>query len=794
MNLMEAFKALDKLDEEVFSVNDDGIKKLQNFINSDDSVDELDVYDLDVDDEENSSEECHVGDAILDCCVCHSKVFKPVSEIVVDEETQVANVGDECPYCYSVDGYKVVGEVKPMGEDDESSDEVEISDTEVTEDIDQVDISTDDVDIEIEDKDSDTEEETVEEKSEEIIKESKRGKWRNSTLLKESIDFSIPGFNYFTTDTFEDDGHTGHNIVYSKDGVDIVEVEVWEDNDSPVIVNDNLYAPNFMNRVYNSFNDFASDLEYKSRRIHESVDLSTKKNTIAALLKDNMSELASIIDVNELRERIIELVDNSDIAGKPAAQKLKRDLYSKKSAGALLSTIATYMTGDKVIKTGKYKKAANESVKARKIRNRTVKESSDITLEAKYEIYPDGRITSTRVTGNDEFDAFANLLDEVGSYVTSDDVLDMQDEGATIEDVVKQIQSMNGDGSDFIFSIKNITTGKKYFDLDESCKRKSIKESDSNEETIGDKLKKYQMWVDYDMEHYGKVSETTQDIIDKEGLQLIKDQYGDYEVSVGHYKAESCRRKNRKSIKESKTKGTFITNKDYFYDIVNNYYPDDYEEDAELINFFKSNGWVKGNKMIIPAGTKFTYTGDMGSFSFFDVVTSKGTYNLPINKNYFNEFEDVVESFNEDVDEIEIKADDVKISIEAEDETCEDCKDEVVTPVSEETMEEIDIENIDKDSVDEVTEECLKENYNNVKFFRSNNIKKRNNKFIVEGVIGFKSGKKKNTKFIFESNKTNRNKVTFSGKNSDLSLRKNNLLLTGKVVGKNLISESLKLK
>ena len=205
------------------------------------------------------------------------------------------------------------------------------------------------------------------------------------------------------------------------------------------------------------------------------------------------------------------------------------------------------------------------------------------------------------------------------------------------------------------------------------------------------------MWVDYDMKHYGKVSETTQKIIDKEGLQLIKDQYGDYEVSVGHYKAESFKHRKR---------GKYV---------------------------------------------------------------------------------------KEDIDEIEISSDDMEIKVKPKDEECEECEEETVSPVSEETIDEIEINNVDKDMVDEVTEECLKENFNNVKFFRSNNITKRNNKLIVEGVIGFKSGKKKNTKFMFESYKTNRDKVVFLGENKDVTKNKS-LSLVGKVVRNKFISESMKLK
>lgn len=275
MNLMEAFKALDQLNEDVFSVDAEGIKKLNDFMQNDDSVDELSVFDIDSteDDVIRDDEECNEGDMILDCCVCHSKVFKPISEVVVDEESQIANAGEECPYCFSVEGYKIVGQVKASGEEEVSdSDEDSIqgeSDTDAAEEV---------SDEPIPDLDSEEEAEVEESVKDRIIK-----------------------------------------------------------------------------------------CHMKDRRIGESVDLLTKDNTIASLLRDNMDKLSGITDVNELRDAIMDLVNESDIANKPAALKLKRDLYSKKSVGALLSTIGTYMTGEKVIKIGRNStKSRKESFKHRR--------------------------------------------------------------------------------------------------------------------------------------------------------------------------------------------------------------------------------------------------------------------------------------------------------------------------------------------------------------------------------------------------------------------------------------------
>lgn len=546
MNLMEAFKALDKLNEDVFTVDTDGIKKLQDFVHNDDTVDELDVFNLDAEPDTVIDEnECHVGDAILDCCICHSKIFKPVAEVVVDEESQVANKGEECPYCYSVEGYKVVGEVKPTEE------VTEVEEAELEEDIDEVNISTDDVDIEVEDKED------------------------------EALEEDIDEVNVSTDD---------------------VEIEIEDKEDSEEEAEE-------------------IEIDEEAEEVTEAIDLAAKDNTVAGILRQHMDELSSIFDPIELRNKVIEIIDSSDIADKPVADKLKKALFSKKSVGALLSTIGTYITGDKVIKTGKYKKAANESVRARKIRNRTVNE-----------LY----------------------------------------------------------------------------------RRKSIKESDGNEETIGDKLKKYQMWVDYDMEHYGKVSETTQDIINKEGLQLIKDQYGDYEVSVGSYKAESFKRTR---------KGRFV---------------------------------------------------------------------------------------KEGLDSIEITSEDLKVSIETDDEKdneeivadvveepCEECSEEqVVAPVDEETKEKIefDVDDIDEDAVEDAVEECLTESFSNVKFFKCSNLTARKNRIIVEGILGFKSGKKKNTSFVFRPSLKTESVVKFRGYNKDLRESAKSINLICKKTGKKTIAESLKVK
>ena len=69
--LIEAFKALNALDEDVFSVSDDGIEKLSAFEDDDTVSDDITIYDVDAENE-SELEDSYIGKIILDCNVCHN--------------------------------------------------------------------------------------------------------------------------------------------------------------------------------------------------------------------------------------------------------------------------------------------------------------------------------------------------------------------------------------------------------------------------------------------------------------------------------------------------------------------------------------------------------------------------------------------------------------------------------------------------------------------------------------------------------------------------------------------------
>ena len=120
--LAEAFKDMDALNEDVFSLDDKGAEALQDFLDGDKGVDFISVIDTEAETEEDI-QDSYLGKVILDCCVCHSKCYKDKEEVTLDENEEFANVGEECAYCHSKDGFKIVGEVTEFDSDETDEDE-----------------------------------------------------------------------------------------------------------------------------------------------------------------------------------------------------------------------------------------------------------------------------------------------------------------------------------------------------------------------------------------------------------------------------------------------------------------------------------------------------------------------------------------------------------------------------------------------------------------------------------------------------------------------------------------------
>ena len=147
--LSEAFKKLDFLTEEEFSLQDTaGLDDMDQLLKTPAS-NIANVIDPKAE-TEDELEDTYIGKVILHCPVCNSMIYKDMEDIVKDDVEEVVNIGEECPYCYTSDGFKVIGIVSPFeetSEEEEQEDETEDTaeeqvDEELTEEFEKVEVAT----------------------------------------------------------------------------------------------------------------------------------------------------------------------------------------------------------------------------------------------------------------------------------------------------------------------------------------------------------------------------------------------------------------------------------------------------------------------------------------------------------------------------------------------------------------------------------------------------------------------------------------------------------------------------
>ena len=347
-NISNAFKELDLLTEDTFKADDAGIDKLRDFMDGD-QVDEITIIDPEAETFDDVKES-YIGKIILNCGVCQSKFYKDKEDIVIDEETQLANVGEECPYCTSADGFEIVGQVAEYcpdcaeGEHDDHTDDDEDAE-------DQLDLH---------ESASNTPWDKIE-------------KTYGDQLKPDNVKPNVKPKADSTPDN--------PNSPWSK-----------------------------IARAYG-----------KQLDLDESRDLTKFDGTIAKLLSDNMSKLSNITDVNELKSKIVDLLDSSAIKDKKAVADFKARMDKIKNISSLISTIATYITGMKS-QPKDSKKAVKESVESVEVKTDTDKVCVDTEGDStKVEIKP-------RDDFEDEAEMIAPVDDEVKDEIEAEQVSDEEDE------------------------------------------------------------------------------------------------------------------------------------------------------------------------------------------------------------------------------------------------------------------------------------------------------------------------------------------------------------------------------
>jgi len=135
-----------------------------------------------------------------------------------------------------------------------------------------------------------------------------------------------------------------------------------------------------------------------------------------------------------------------------------------------------------------------------------------------------------------------------------------------------------------------------------------------------------------------------------------------------------------------------------------------------------------------------------------------------------------------------------KVSIIPEEPVAESIeKKEIKETTMSEKYQDVILENLDESKFDRLAKKYLQEVYDNIESYvtTKGKIDDSSNKIIIEGNLTFKSGKIKDTMFIFEAREiTKKGKIKFVGINETFT-KKKAFTLVGSVDSKNLLSESL---
>ena len=107
-----AFQKL-RLIEETFDIDDhDKLDELTSFVADDVELPKEEIIYDEKAEGESDIADAYVGKVILECDCCHSWVYKDSNEVVIDEESGLANIDDECPVCKGKFGFNVVGKIQ----------------------------------------------------------------------------------------------------------------------------------------------------------------------------------------------------------------------------------------------------------------------------------------------------------------------------------------------------------------------------------------------------------------------------------------------------------------------------------------------------------------------------------------------------------------------------------------------------------------------------------------------------------------------------------------------------------
>ena len=794
--LSEAFRQLELLNEEDFNLSTTADNSdLKDFLDNDDiSVMSLDVIDPEAETEEDL-EDSYTGKVILDCCVCHSKLYKDKEEVQIDEEQDLANVGEECPFCYSNDGFKIIGEVAPYGE------------TEVE--------PKEDEDIEHEEDDKNNTNESLKSRKNRKLKESyeKEGYYAkivHDTLIKVGVDYIDIGADqegdsiivrvYNETPYTSDDLRKVWLKLHTPEAEDC-DISEDEDGDSVMIFEFSLEDEDD--------EDFDESLKSRKTRKNRKLKESTTEKTIYVD--------AVVYDESE-SEELFNFIKSKYPSVKAELLDTDNDYNNLKLTGPkdqLINFLLDYM-GEEGVEfiSDEFPELFDESLN----KGRKLKESKHSLKESVTDDYYDivnslAEYASEYLKESPDYEKYDAISDAL-----NDNFIYYVDQWTVLQELGESpLEYYTDDVWDALYSdiADKMEVPEEDDETNESLKtrknrklKESVKNGYRGSKDIEFVWKGH--WSDPELVYDGKTFN-----------------YWDIENALwSMFLEENPQWKDSDSdnpeCEDEFDKYVQLEGALYLDDVIAGGYFDEPSEKNESVNESEDGRKLFTEYKILVDGRTYEISHtkqradeivpilkDMYPDSEIEAKPYKhyasGIERKRLERQIADQLKEygVNESVNESIQEIEIETDTDKIKIESEPKEESGETEDVLAPVSPETEQQIEnnssdevdvpIDEFDEETFDELGESFLKNTYENVESYKTESIKEQDgNKLVVEGLITFNSGKVKKTSFIFEAKDiTKSGKVRFIGENCQLSRGKKSFTVAGKVQEGKFISESL---
>lgn len=356
--LTEAFRQLD-LNEDMFSLDLDGVEAATDMLDKSDRKDDItvkDVFDTDAKDD-SELKSSYIGQVIIECPICRTLLYKNKEDISLSEDGDMAVIDDCCPVCLSEEGFKIIGQVANFDFNEDSD----------------IDVTIDGEEVEVEDSEEESEDDDLEESlKNHSLKEARKAKvkirckrrklqekkWDYQLKCGKALRQAIEDEDYVTIkdllikawteleDYFNDD--------YSSDieSIKYISLDDYDAEDELNYALDDLY--DFCDNMNVWIPLLVEESLHEEKSKSKTKDLTTTKRTISYEFTkpDNHALLTSILDDysywKDKRDKLIDLINTLDVSEATKADTIQK-LRNLKNEGAFYSTVGTYILGEKVL-------------------------------------------------------------------------------------------------------------------------------------------------------------------------------------------------------------------------------------------------------------------------------------------------------------------------------------------------------------------------------------------------------------------------------------------------------------